>query len=196
MEITNTAAVSFIDAMGHHLPMKRAFSFKEVSDYCRREGITHLAGRDHFTADELLDVGRHIERITRGHVTVRAEARKTGVRTPLSLVDLTVEDRRIAKQRTEPKRAAKSSKIALYAQVVLTDGTRLDVVEANGTQYVGVDDRFTSRKFALGEVSSFINLDDQMTPDAPACRTCGEDGKIGAAKCDVCGSPYRLALAE
>lgn len=195
MDITKTAAMSFIDALGAQLPMQRSFTFKEVNDYCRREGITHLAGRDHFGADQLLAVGQHIERITRGHVTVRAEARKTGARMPLSLVDLTVEDRRIAQQKATPKARTKSASIALGAQVTLTDGAALDVVEIDGSQYVGVDSQFIARKFSRSEVSAYVNLEDQMPVEAPACRMCGEEGKLGAAKCEVCGSSYRVALA-
>lgn len=93
-DVTSPSALLFVDALGETLPFKSSFTYKELSDFCRREGIINLAGVDNLTERELLSIARKISTVTNGHVKINPEPlRKTSKnRTPLSKVDMEVAD--------------------------------------------------------------------------------------------------------
>jgi hypothetical protein len=89
--VTSPSALLFVDALGETIPFKRTFTFKELSDFCRREGVMHLAGSDKLTGDELLSIADKINTVTNGHIRVAPEPlKKTGNRFPLSKIDMEI----------------------------------------------------------------------------------------------------------
>lgn len=213
-DVTVPAALIFIDALGDSLPFKQSFTFKELNDFCLREGVAALSDGPMGESD-LLKIAEHVELLTNHHIAVRTEPTVATSRAPLSLVDLNVADRRsmtiqackrcgdpapagrvlcgscrdhIAAQ-TQPARPLVAP-IHLYAHVTLADGTRLHVVDIEGDRFIGVDDRFASQAFTAAEATHVVNMtDDIRTLQAARCETCGEEGFEFASKCANCGQP-------
>lgn len=208
-DITLPTALIFIDGLGDTLPFKTSFTFKELSDFCMREGINTVASQP-VTEDDLVKIAEHIALLTHDHVKIEARPTRTASRAPLSAVDLSVvsgeaerECRRcqakIASYRifcddcgkqSPPRTATKpDTVISMYAHVVLADGASLHVVEITGDHYVGVDDLFEARAFTSNEVTVAHNLDDDLrTIEASQCEMCGEDMYEFASKCANCGA--------
>lgn len=225
-DVTIPAALIFIDALGDTLPFKSSFTFKELNDFCLREGVSALAGTPLIETD-LIKIAENIQMMTANHVQVSAEPTHTATRAPLSMVDLNVAER---KSSTVPecRRCGNMTRngrllcedcsdvvgarvnaikpgipgtlieegpqspvgppIQLYAYVTLSDGARLHVVDIDGDQYVGVDDRFASRTFLTTEACQIHNLDDDIrTLQASQCDMCGEEMFEFAPKCANCG---------
>ena len=91
-DVASPTAVIFVDALGETLPWKSSFSFKELSDFCHREGVVHLAGKNSLSETELLTIAKKIEIITKGHIAITSKPlQKTARnRTPLSKIDMDV----------------------------------------------------------------------------------------------------------
>jgi len=91
-DITSPSALLFVDALGETLPFRNSFTFKELSDFCRREGVMHLAGTDQLSEDSLLKIAKKISVITNDNIRIIPEPLKktSGNRTPLSKIDMEV----------------------------------------------------------------------------------------------------------
>lgn len=204
-DITVPAALIFIDGLGDTIPFKTSFTFKELSDFCHREGVNVLAG-ERLTEENLIGIAEHIAILTNNHVTIEARPTVAATRQPLSAVDLHVasesashECRRCqtkiatyrifcddCSQRAPVKET--TSRIGMYAHVVLNDGTGLHVVEITGDTYTGVDDLFIARTFTAADAAKVHNLDDDLrTVEAAQCNMCGEEVYEFASKCANCG---------
>lgn len=207
-DVTVPAALIFIDAMGDTIPFKSSFTFKELSDFCLREGVTFLAG-DTFSEAELIKIAQHVATITNNHVQIETKTTKTAGREPLSSIDLSVAvesaERECRKcrakiasyrvfcdpcsQRLGESRSQKEKKvIAMYANVTLKDGANLHVVEITGDDFIGVDDFFEARAFKFADAAVIHNLDDDLrSVEASRCDRCGEEVFQFSSKCANCG---------
>lgn len=208
-DVAVPAALIFIDSLGSTLPFKNAFTFKELSDFCHREGINVLAGRD-VVEEDLMQIAYIVEGVTNGHVKVAAGPIKSGDRSPLSNVDLQVAHKVAQKECRrcgEPSGSfmlcqgcrddieirhgqvqmapVSQEPMQLYASATLRDGTEVHVVEVQGSKYVGVDDDFVAHEFEASEVRSYTNMDEALVK-LGICTMCGEE--LTDPKCANCGN--------
>lgn len=205
-DIAVPAALIFIDALGDTVPFKASFTFKELSDFCRREGVTLMAASP-LTDSDLMKIAEHVALLTNNHVTIEAKPTEAATgRDPLSAVDLSVATKtaqrecrhcqaKIASYRifcdacANPGSRNDKQAIRLYAHVTLRDGTALHVVEIGQDTLVGVDDLFVPRDFTAAEAVTIHNMDDDLrTVEASACNMCGEETYDFAPKCSNCGA--------
>ena len=206
-DVTIPTALIFIDALGDTLPFKPSFTFKELSDFCHREGVNVIQPAP-LTEIDLLKIAEHVALLTNNHIEIIAKPTKTASRDPLSAVDLGVAERaanrvkqcrrctaRIAPHRIycdgcQSEGPQGEKKIGMYAYVTLKDGTNLHVVDFEDQSIVGVDDFFNARGFAAHDVATLHNMDDDLrTIEAARCSMCGEETYAFASKCANCGSP-------
>lgn len=208
-DVASPAAVVFIDALGDTLPFKASFTFKELSDFCRREGVHSLADNEELSDGDLIQIAAHVGTLTNNHVRIEPEPTVTAERSPLSIIDFNVAEEqstvRHACKRCRGEvestrllcatcrtavaaRTDKTAAIELYAHVVLADGATVHVVEINGDHFVGVDDLFQATSFHEQEVKAVHNMsDDVRSIHASQCDVCGEEIFQYAAKCSNCG---------
>lgn len=196
-DISVPAALIFIDSLGSTLPLKSAFTFKELSDFCRREGINHLAGKPTLSSEELLHVAEIVQVVTGGHITIESLPSEATTRTPLSAVDLSVanvkSEVRTAQAPRQPQRVARTTlspgDITLYSYVTLKNGTSVHVVECNAPTYIGMDDSMLPHTFVLKDAASVHHLDDAVDIHkiGMRCGTCGEHLFEFTKKCSSCG---------
>jgi hypothetical protein len=209
-DISVPAALIFIDALGDTIPFKASFTFKELSDFCRREGVSVLAPTPLTDAD-LIKIAENIGTITQNHVQIEAQPTRGVDRDPISAVDLSVASKSADKQcmrcqakiasyrifcddcriaGTKPGSRDDKQAIRLYAHVTLRDGASLHVVEIGKETLVGVDDFFVPRDFTAAEVVVAHDLEDDLrTVEASSCDMCGEEVYDFSAKCANCGAP-------
>jgi hypothetical protein len=207
-DISGPAALIFIDALGDTLPFKASFTFKELSDFCRREGVSLLSPTPLTDAD-LIKIAATVASLTQNHVQITAQPTKGDVRDPFSAVDLSVASKSAVKEcrncqakiasyrifceecRTAMEQGGvRKQAIRLYAHVTLVDGAALHVVEINDKSFVGVDDFFVPRDFTAAEAVTIHNLEDNLrTVEAAACDMCGEETYEFSPKCSNCGAP-------
>jgi hypothetical protein len=202
-DVTVPAALIFIDAMGDTIPFKSSFTFKELSDFCLREGVTLLAG-DTFSEADLIKIAQHVAAITSNHVQIETKTTKSAGREPLSAIDLSV-----AVESSERECRKCRAKIASYrifcdpcsqrigeslnhtekkSIAMLKDGANLHVVEIAGEEYVGVDDFFEAHAFKASDAVVIHNLDDDLrSVEASKCDRCGEEVFQFSSKCANCG---------
>ena len=205
--LATPVALIFIDALGNTLPFKTSFTFKELNDFCHREGVTTIS-ESPLTGADLIKIAESVAHLTNNHIEIKEEPTRTGDRTPLSSVDLGVAQRRSSartcrrcpaiisssrilcddcRRGIAAAREEVSKPIALYANVTLKDGARLHVVDIQGESYVGVDDLFEPRVFSASEAEAIHNLDDDIhTVKSARCSMCGEDTESNT-KCSNCG---------
>lgn len=211
-DITVPAALIFIDSLGDTIPFKRSFTFKELSDFCHREGINLLASKP-LDETELLVIAENIAAMTQNHVQIEARPTKTAARAPLSSIDLNVAgqsakkacrecDTPIAANRLfcnpcQKQRYAAiegpipqaDKSIHLYAHVTLHDGAALHVVEVSEAGFIGVDDLFQARHFTAREAATVHNMEEDLrSVEAARCDTCGEENFAFSTKCATCGA--------
>jgi hypothetical protein len=207
-DISTPAALIFIDALGDTLPFKESFTFKELSDFCRREGVSLLSPTPLTDAD-LIKIASTVATITQNHVQIEVQPTKGDERDPISAVDLSVASRSAEKEcrncqakiasyrifcedcRTamEQPPTTRKQAIRLYAHITLTDGSSLHVVEIGKDKLIGVDDFFVPRDFTAAEAVTIHNLEDDLrTVEASACDMCGEEVYDFSAKCANCGA--------
>lgn len=99
-DVTSPAALLFVDAVGETLPSKASFTFKELCDFCHREGVNGLIDQQGALAsDTLITIARKIAAITKGHIIIEPRPRTGRQRMPLSRVDMDVADH-VAKSET------------------------------------------------------------------------------------------------
>jgi hypothetical protein len=207
-DIATPAALIFIDALGDTLPFKQSFTFKELSDFCRREGVSVLSPTP-LTDGDLIKIAETVAALTQNHVQVEAQATRGEERDPISAVDLSVASKSADKQcmrcqtkiasyrifcddcrvaGTQPGSGNTKKAIRLYAHVTLVDGASLHVVEIGKESLVGVDDFFVPRDFTAADVVTSHNMDDDLrVVEASACGMCGEERYAFAGKCANCG---------
>lgn len=205
-DVTVPAALIFIDAMGDTLPFKSSFTFKELSDFCRKEGVDILAEKP-LTESDLVKIAENVSALTNNHVEIVAKPTKTANRSPLSTVDLGVAEKTAERQcRRCPMKIASyrifcdecqglgpkspvSVKIGMYSYVTLKDGTSLHVVDFEGEKFIGVDDFFNAHEFAAHDAKAIHNMEDDLrTVEASRCDSCGEEVYAFSSKCANCGS--------
>jgi hypothetical protein len=145
------AAALFVDSLGRDLPLRERFSYKELHDFLRREGIL---GLDQLDNRDLVKIGSMIERSTAGNVMVNAEPTAAPTRTPISSIDLRVSGESIPAEPKDP--------VGVLDLVALHDGTELHVVSAYVGKYVGMDSRMNTRAFELAEVVSAVPMDSSL----------------------------------
>lgn len=87
-----TAALSFLDAIGTVLALKERYTFRELAEYCRSEGILRLANND-ISPEVYIAIAQDISELSEGHIQVLPQATPSvtlATRTPLSFVDMGV----------------------------------------------------------------------------------------------------------
>lgn len=191
-DIIQTYAALFVDSIGSTLPFKARFSFHDVDTFCRREGIFSFVNGP-LSADFYRQLSDAIHRLTMGHVTITPSYTNTDsdqAMHPLSLIDL--QACRPNEPDQEPVRS--SSPIKLYANVKLKSGEIVDVVDIDGHRYTGVDDRFVTHQFDIGDVEAYANIDDVIvvhgTETTKRCALCGHKLVAHSAvhhSCSYCG---------
>lgn len=210
-DTTISASRIFIDSLGTSLPFKQSFTYKELNDFCRREGLHVLAEKDTLSDEELMEISHLVHEGTGGKVSIHAEPLNVegASRSPLSVVDLSIVQKngvnRVCKRCGEnsgPKTfcnvcytvAHRNMKlehqaklpIGLYAHVTLKNGERVHVVEMNGNNYVGVDDEFMVRHFKGADVKAYTNLEEEL--DTALMIRCGMCGEESSANKDFCAN--------
>lgn len=213
-DVSVPAALIFIDSLGSTLPFRNRFTFKELSDFCYREGVIGLS-ENGVSEPDLMKIAYLVEGITGGHVKIVAGPTPSGVRSPLSKIDLKIANRKAqneCKKCGEPsgvsllchgcteeiefKRQAKETPqvpqepqfvepMKLYAHATLEDGTEVHVVEIHGDRCTGVDDEFVAHEFRVNEVREFVNMDEPLIR-LGSCNMCGED--LFDPICGNCGN--------
>lgn len=90
--LARTAALSFLDAIGTIVALKNQFSFRELAEYCRSEGILKIADNN-ITPEQYIEMSQEIHALSGGHVTITPQATPNVLltaRAPLSTIDLEV----------------------------------------------------------------------------------------------------------
>jgi ferredoxin len=204
-DVTVPAALIFIDGLGDTLPFKSSFTFKELSDFCHREGVILLSGET-LTDTELIRIAENVAVLTNNHVQIEPKPTVTADRSPLSAIDLSVASKsgektcrrcetKIAgyrlfcdEHRQQPGEKTDKQAIEMYANVTLRNGANVHVVEITGEQYIGMDELFVAHDFTAADAAVVHNLtEDLRTVEASRCDMCGEERFAFAAKCPNCG---------
>lgn len=90
--LARTAALSFLDALGTIVTLKKRYSFRELAEYCRSEGILRLADNN-ISPEEYIAIAQEVAELSEGHIQVLPQATPSitlATRTPLSFVDMGV----------------------------------------------------------------------------------------------------------
>lgn len=150
--IHDVAAALFVDALGRNLPMREHFSYKELHDFLRKEGVL---GLDELDGQDLVKIASTVGSMTKGNVKINATPVVTAtVRTPLSSVDLRVSGERPLERKARP--------IQVTDLVTLKDGAQLHVVETRVGKCAGMDDMMHTRVFAPEEIEHIVSMDEPL----------------------------------
>jgi hypothetical protein len=188
MDSSVPTALIFLDSLGSTLPFKDRFTFKELSDFCHREGIVGLTEQEQ---PDLKKVAYLVEGITKGHIKIVAGPMENPAQTrrPISKVDLDmgqkVQNAVATKHAPTTKPANSLGPMKLYAHATLHDGTSLHVIEIHDDTCIGVDDDFVAHEFSPSEVRHYVNMDEPLVR-LGTCRVCGED--LCDSTCTNCGT--------
>lgn len=202
------AAIIFIDSLGTTLPFRNRFTYKELDDFCKKEGIAGIA--DGVSEPDLIKIAYFVEGITNGHVKIVAGPTESKVRSPLSKLDMNIAHRKAeneCKRCGDPsgekmlcegctqtiefnRHAAETVRpsvepIRLFAHAQLQDGTAVHVVEIRGERFIGVDDDFIAHEFGTTEVRQYTNMEEPLTRYG-SCGLCGTD--LFDPVCANCGT--------
>jgi|GEM_PF-5546275 len=192
------AAIIFIDSLGTTLPFRNRFTFKELDDFCKKEGIAGISNGE-VSEPDLIKIAYFVEGITNGHVKIVAGPTESKVRSPLSKIDLHIAHRKAENeckrcgdpsgdkmlcegctQAIEFKRQAAETvrdsvePIRLFAHAQLKDGPLVHVVEIRGDRYIGVDDDFVAHEFKTSEVNNYTNMEEPLMRYG-SCDLCGTE---------------------
>lgn len=152
--IHDVAASLFVDALGRGLPLREHFSFKDLCDFLRKEGVF---GLDDLDSQDLVKIASVVGNMTEGNVKISAEpVVTTTTRTPLSSVDLRISGETVVgpPPTTRP--------IQPLDRLVLEDGVELHVVRTGSRKCVGMDDTMQTREFTTDEVVAIVSMDDPI----------------------------------
>lgn len=178
-DIAVPVSVMFLDALGRQLPYKASFTYKELSDFCQREGVNFLAGRETLDEPTLLRVAGFVQKMSGGNVTIQAGPTTGGERSPLAAEDVRMAEHVVAATHHEVKKNPD-----IDARVFLRGGIAGHIIEKTAKNYIVIDDEFnTHDDVTRDDIIAYHNLNDPLPKEAIGeCPMCGDELWFGGCR--------------